>query len=70
MFKVGDKVVCFDAEGINIYGELIKIGGVYTIHSFRYDTLLVLEKIEGIWNIDRFKKYNYRKEKLQRICSK
>ena len=63
--KVGDKVVCVDDVDSIVYFKLCK-NDIFTIKWSGYDTVS-LEETGGIWSITRFKSYDYRKEKLEKI---
>jgi len=81
MFKVGDKVICIDDSDMHSNINTLVKGKIYTIShaDTGYDdmsnrmpniTTIILKELDGLWYNHRFKKYNYRKEKLQRICLK
>jgi hypothetical protein len=76
MFKVGDKIVCISNEEdwrCGISHQYFTIGKIYTVVPSDKKEILFIKNNNGwiqVFTEDRFVPYNYRKEKVEKICSK
>lgn len=76
MFKIGDSVVCISIEADLRYGishQYFTIGKSYMIYpSDKKEILFIKNDIDWlqVFTEERFVLNNYRREKLEKICSK
>lgn len=75
MFKVGDKIVCVDTLGTNRMYSTLTLGKTYTIvrtfNDMNFITIISNRGAESRYWTKRFMLLTeYRKLKLDRICSK